>query len=169
MKRTVLALALLFPGSAAAAPLEIGPGKTGISRLGDFRPQRDPSPDRAVAVFGAPTSKHGTKTVCTMRWQPLGLKVVFADFGGGDDACTQGKAQSFRATGDFVTWRGLKVGAGTGAVRRRHPSAVRHARSYWLKTAKAPYGEGTDYAVVKAVVGGGKVTALAGWIGAAGE
>lgn len=169
MKRLAVLAALLLPASAVAAPLEIGPGKLGVSHIGSFRPAEDPSPAGAIAAFGEPSSSKGDATACTVRWRDLGLKVVFADFGGGEDACTEGRAQSFRATGAFTTWRGLRVGARKRAILRKHPSADRHARSYWLKTAKSPFGEGSSYAVVRAIVGGGKVTALAGWIGAAGE
>lgn len=175
MTRLALALVLLaFPASATAAPLEVGPGKLGVSRIGDFRPQQDATVAAAQAVFGQPSSAKAQGSACTMRWRDVGLKIVFANFGGapeGEDTCSPevGLAQSFRATGEFVTWRGLRVGARRGAIRRKHPSADRHARSYWLKTATSPFGEGGRYAVVKAVVAGGKVSALSGWIGAAGE
>jgi hypothetical protein len=36
-------------------------------------------------------------------------------------------------------------------------------------TAVSPFGDQSEYPVVNAIVSGGRVTALAGWIGAAGE
>lgn len=171
MKHLALALSAfaVAPAAAATAPLEIVPGKESVSRIGDFRPDRNAGPARATAVFGEPSLRRGNDTACTIRWNDLGLKIVFADLGGGDDACTQGKAQTFRATGSFRTWRGLRIGARRAAVERRHPAAVRHARSYWLKTATSPFGDGGRFAVVKASLRGGAVVAFSGRIGAAGE
>lgn len=175
MKRLALGLVALtaVPATTArAAPLEIRPGKLGVKSIGNLRPQRTPLVGAAQFIFGRPSSQKADGAACTMRWAPIGLKITFANFGApGKSTCAPrvGKAQSFRATGDFVTWRGLKIGARRAAVKRRHPSAERHARGYWLKTAKSPFGDGSRYAVVKAVVKKGRVVAFYGWIGAAGE
>jgi hypothetical protein len=110
---------------------------------------------------------------CVVRWKRLKLKMVFVSFGGGsvcdDDV---GRAQTFRVRGTrFRTWHGLRVGQPEASVTRRHPAAELRAGAWWLKTAISPIGDGrSEYAVLDARIGpGGRVRALRGWIGAAGD
>jgi hypothetical protein len=67
------------------------------------------------------------------------------------------------------TWNGLRPGDRSSAVLERHPSAEFRNNSWWLRTAVSPFGDNEEYAVVRALIGGGRVRALSGWIGGAGE
>jgi len=50
-----------------------------------------------------------------------------------------------------------------------HPSAELRRGTWWLRTAVSPFGDESEYPVVQALVSRGRVQALSGWIGAAGE
>jgi hypothetical protein len=110
-----------------------------------------------------------------VRWRELDLVIEFANYGGvpeGETICSGrwGLAQNFIARGrKFASWAGLRPGMRSRAVPRRHPDATRHARSWWLKTYQYPFGEGGPSPVMKAIVRHARVTALAGYIGGAGE
>ena len=172
----ILTVAMAVPTPVAgAAALEIKPGKLGVSGIGPFRPKQDATVAAAIRAFGEPSAKKANGSTCRMRWDTPGLRILFANFGGaaeGKTTCSPdvGRAQSFSATGpDFLSWKGLRVGARRSAISKTHPNATRHRRSWWLRSAVSPFGTGAKYAVVKAVVADGRVKALAGWIGEAGE
>ena len=81
-----------------------------------------------------------------------------------------GLARSFTVRGrSFRTRKGLRPGQRSSAVRERHPSARFRRGSWWLRTAKSRFGDESNYPVVEALVSGGRVRVLRGWVGAAGE
>ena len=57
----------------------------------------------------------------------------------------------------------------SASILRLHPQAEFRQGSWWLVTAISPFGDESEYPVVRALIAGGRVRALAGWIGAAGE
>jgi hypothetical protein len=61
------------------------------------------------------------------------------------------------------------VGDASTTVPDRYSDAEFRGGRWWLVTAVSPFGDESEYPVVSAVVGSGRVSALAGWIGAAGE
>jgi hypothetical protein len=179
-----LALLLAAPAAAQAAPARTAAAAAPaftiraagfqVYRVGPFRPRRDATIAAAVRAFGETSSRRSPGAgACTVRWSALRLKIIFANFGApGNDPCGDdiGLAASFTArSGRFRTWRGLRVGAPVSRIRARHPNASRHRRTYWLKTGVSPYGDGGRVPVVRARVAGGRVTALMGYIGAAGD
>lgn len=174
-----VAAGLLLGGSpapaSAATSLTIRTSEGSVTRIGDYRPRRTPSLAAAERVFGPASSRSGGEggDACDARWRRLRLRILFANFGG-RPTCTEGYAQSFTVRGRrFRTWKGLRVGARTSAIRKRHPSAEFRQGSWWLRTAVSPFGDGegedAEYAVLKAVVADGRVRAFSGWIGAAGD
>lgn len=165
-----LVVCLAVPAASPAA-LRIKPGKLAVKKIGSFKPERDASLRAATRAFGRPSAvRDDDDNVCNVRWKDLGLKIAFVELGGGD-ACDDGAAQTFRAEGErFATNRGLRVRGSARAVRKAHPNAERHRSSFWLKQAVSPSGDGsTKYPVLRAEFGSGRVTALSGFIGAAGE
>ena len=169
---------LVAPAAAHARPdtIEVRGSDRGFGRvlaIGDFEPQRDPTYGAAVTVFGEPARERSRSggTACTVNWPTPGLKIVFANFGGGS-ACDRdlGRSQTARAYGGrWRTKRGLRVGARLRRLRRLYPHASSHGRDWWLVTAISLFGESRRYPVLAATVRGGRVRSFTLWIGAAGE
>ena len=184
----VIALSTAAPATArassAATPDATAAGATSytirtsrgyVARIGTFRPSRNPLLSSAIRAFGQPSSRRPGGNVCVVDWRRIRLRITFANFGGALPPLTTcspsvGRAQSFVARGArFRTWEGLRPGARSRTVLDRHSSAEFRRGSWWLRTATSPFGDGDEYAVVSAIVGDGRVRALAGWIGGAGE
>jgi hypothetical protein len=173
----VLVLVALGVGAAPATARShtINVARHSVSSIGDFRPGSDAHIAAAERAFGPSSSRRATSnSSCDVRWNRLRLKITFANFGApGVSTCRSdiGLAQSFVVRGKrFRTWHGLRVGQRESSVRRRHSSARLRNGAWWLKSAVSPFGDGeTEYAVLSATVKGGRVRALRGWIGAAGE
>jgi hypothetical protein len=147
-----------------------------VARIGPFRPRRDPTIAAAIRAFGRPAStKLTSNNSCRVDWGRLRLRITFANFGGhgpGQTTCSSsvGRAQAFTVRGSrFRTWEGLRVGDPSADVAARHHSAEFRDGAWWLRTAVSPFGDESEYAVVSAVVSAGRVRALVGWVGAAGE
>jgi hypothetical protein len=122
----------------------------------------------AVHYFGRPTSIRHTKYACRVRWA-VGLRIDFLNLGAGPQCVYP---QALRITSDrFVTQTGLTVGADSAAILDFYPAAMFDAdHGLWsLVSAWSNIGDGGDYTALGASVSQGKVTALNGWIGAAGE
>ncbi len=169
------ATAVGAPPTASAASYTIRTSGFSVSRIGAFRPRGDGTIAAARRVFGAPSSKRLTSdNDCQVEWRRLGLRISFSNFGvnPGQTTCSEsvGLGQWFTARGRrFRTSRGLRPLARSSAVLQHHPGADFRRGSWWLVTAVSPYGEGGESPVIRAIVGGGRVRALAGYIGAAGE
>lgn len=148
-----------------------------VTRIGAFRPRRDATIRRAQRVFGPPSSKKlVSDDLCVVDWRRLKLRIYFANFGWSgprQTTCspTVGKAQSFTARSSrFKTWRGLRIGAPSSTIPNLHPNAGFVDGAWWLKFAISPFGpDESEYASVYATVSKGRVTAIKGWVGAAGE
>ena len=178
MRPALLALVLLaVTGPAAqAAPLTIVAGERTVTRIGSFRPGADPTIAAAERAFGPASSSRAVGEGCRLDWGRLRLRMYFANFGsiprdrGGVCHPRVGKAQSFTVRGPGLrTWRGLRVGHRSSAIPRLHPAARFRDGTWWLRTARSLVGTSTEYAVLRAGVGDGRVRSMSGWIGAAGD
>ncbi len=171
----VVTMAVAAPAASAQAPdytIRVNGSKTGLGKvtgIGAFKPDRDPSLAAATAVFGPPSSKAETRSSCQVGWRPIGLRILFANFGGGG-ACALGKAQTVSAFGRvWRTSRGLKIGSSTRTLRRLYPGALRKRRTYRLVGAKSIFTDGSRYSVLAAKTNGRQVKAFKLFVGAAGE
>ncbi len=139
-----------------------------VTAVGNFKPTVDASLEAAQNVFGKPSSIGTTGSSCQAGWRNLGLRILFANFGGGNDACGLGKAQTVSAFGkSWRTSRGLQVGAPVKTLRKLYPGALRKGRTYRLVGARS--FSGGRYSVVAAKTDGKKVTGFKLFVGAAGE
>lgn len=128
--------------------------------------------------FGRPDSLSGDSTVCTVRWDALGLKAYAVDFGTAD-ACDpdHGLVNATVITSPlFVTDRGLAVGMSLDELLSRHPRATtrglgdsvafdsqsppRHGELYSIHYVHSPIGRSGVYATLKALVKGHTVVGL---------
>jgi hypothetical protein len=171
------AVSLVVAAPATAAPFTINVRGSADSfgrvlAIGDFKPSRDPTLGAALDAFGDPSSQRRFgNAACKLAWHGLGVKVLFANFGGGE-ACEEevGRSQTARAYGDrWRTAKGLRVDQTLGRLRNLYPSATRHGRSWWLVTAVTHIGETRRYPVLAATVRGGRVGSFSLQIGAAGD
>jgi len=169
-----LALSVGAPPSSAR-DYTIRTSNGAVAAIGAFHPSRDPTVGAAIAVFGSPTSRKGDYggDSCVMKWRSPKLTINFSNFGApGAGACadTVGRAQSFVARDRrFRTWGGLRPRARSRTILDKHPTAEFQQGSWWLRSAYSPFGDGDEYPVVRALIHSYRVTALAGWIGGAGE
>ena len=171
------AVLLVAAGPAAAAPFAINVRGSADSfgrvlAIGDFKPARDPTLGAAIDAYGEPSfQRRPAPESCKVGWHALGVKVLFANFGGGS-ACREdlGRAQTARAFGArWRTAKGLQVGQRLARLRRLYPSATQHGRTWWLVTAVSLFGETHRYPVLSATVRGGTVRSFALRIFAAGD
>jgi hypothetical protein len=111
-----------------------------------------------------------------VSWRPLRLRIDFENFGGappGATTCTPsvGRAQSFVARGTrFRTTEGLRVSQRSSEILLKHPNAI-FAKGFWaIVSARFPFGTSDEESpVLTALTRDGRVSALAGYIGGAGE
>jgi hypothetical protein len=165
---------VVAPATASAASHTIVVRKGAVVRIGDFSTtgRAGSTIGGAIQAFGRPSSRvrFAGRNGCRDRWATAGIRAVFADFGAGE-ACLDGRVQNLTVrTRPWRTQRGLHVGDRVGRLRRLHPAARLHRKSWWLYTAVSPFGPTpTRYPLVRARVDGGRVTSLTAEIGAAGE
>jgi hypothetical protein len=173
----VWAVLLVVAGPAAAGPFTIKVQGSADSfgrvlAIGDFKPHRDPTLGAALDAWGDPSFETRLSNWgCKVGWHGPGVKVLFANFGGGG-ACEEdlGRSQTARAYGDrWRSARGLRIGQTVGRLRQVYPSATRHGRTWWLVTAVTRIGETRRYPVLAARVRGGRVRSFSMIIGAAGD
>jgi hypothetical protein len=144
-----------------------------VIAIGNFRPGPDSTLAAAIRAYGDPSSRRGTGSkACDVRWSPLGVRILFADFGGGV-ACrpADGNAQSATVSGtrNWHTGNGLSLGDSVSRLRDLYPRARRHGRLFWLRSAYTIIGKGGRYPVLSARISAGRVTSFHLWIGAAGD
>jgi hypothetical protein len=162
------------PAQQASASYTIRTYQGLVARIGSFHPRHDATIAAAIRVFGRPSSQHEGGGQCIVRWHS-GLRISFTSFAGwpvGTSMCSPsvGLAQSFAARGSrFRSWAGLRPGMRSSRIADLHPYAELRRGTWWLRTAVSPFGDQSEYPVVQALVGGGRVRALSGWIGGAGE
>jgi hypothetical protein len=189
--KAVLAVAvvvLALPSSADAWKKIRTNAEGQVSSLGKFTVREDGYSrsagrlDKAVDAFGSPDvrrlNQYGS---CRVRWDRLGLRILFVNFGlipgDGHDTCDgrYGYAQKMAIEGPgsrkWRTQRGLRVGMTLGALRKRHPEAVRHHNGYWLTTQMTPYGDGCPcpQAGLRATTDNGRVASFRSWLSTAGD
>ncbi len=180
----LVAVALAAP-AAEARSLTIETGKYGVRRLGPLETvsTRSYAPTLAAAsrALGRPSNAFPNGGGgCVAKWRRLGLRIVFADFGGGTGPiCARGKAQSFtiHRSRAWRTWKGLRIGMAQAELQTRHPRArwvdddAFYADGWWLRSSVSPLGDGSRTPVLAATVRGAdpRVSSFYGWIGAAGE
>ena len=148
-----------------------------VSRIGSFLPTRNPRLSAAIRAFGQPSSRKLTRRTCRVEWRRLRLRITFENFGAArpkETTCTPsvGRAQSFVARSPrFRTVNDLRVGQPTSAIRAKHPAAEFQPAGFWaVVLARFPFGDGAaPRPVLNALVSGGRVIALTGYIGGAGE
>lgn len=148
-----------------------------VSRIGPFRPAQNPRLSAAIRAFGRPSSRKLDRSTCRVEWRRLRLRITFENFGGalpGQTTCTAsvGRAQGFVARGPrFRTVNDLRVDQPSASIPVKHPDAELQPRGFWaLVLATFPFGSSEEPApVLNALVMGGRVIALAGYIGGAGE
>ena len=174
----MLAMTVMLPAGAlgaSAPPATIDTRDYYVSRIGGFRPTQDPRLSAAMRVFGRPSARVLNGNSCRVDWRRLGLRIYFANFGGmrpGQTTCTSsvGRAQTFVArSARFRTRNGLRVGDPSSSIRMKHPRARFRGRSWALVLAVFPFGDDEPSPVLSALVGGGRVRTLQGYIGGAGE
>jgi hypothetical protein len=175
----VACAALLLTQPAGAATSTTIRWKNGrITQIGALKTWVTPTLERATAAFGAPTKmRFSTNSACRVDWTPLGLRGIFANFGGpqpGTTTCstTVGKLRTAQIRGARLrTQAGLRVGDTLARLRELHPAAQRHGATWWLATAPIIYGElgSGRFPIVRANVRAGKVSALVLWISPGGE
>jgi hypothetical protein len=141
--------------------------------IGNFNPQRDPTLAAAIRAYGQPSSRRRLdRTACDVRWSARGVRILFADFGGGV-ACNpgSGKAQSAVISGNrpWRTGQGLRLRDPVGELRRLYPRAKRHGRLFWLRTGFTVIGTARRYPVLAARIVDGQVASFELEIGAAGD
>jgi hypothetical protein len=173
---TTAATTLPTAASAAGSSFVIRTSDGLVARIGAFHPRRSATLASAIRVFGRPSStKLLGDNACRVDWRRIRLRINFASFAShapGQTTCTPsvGLAQSFAARGSrFRTSAGLRVGAASATVPDRYSDAEFRSGRWWLVTAVSPFGDESEYPVVSAIVGSGRVRALTGWIGGAGE
>jgi len=181
----VLAAVALAAPAAEARSLTIETGKYGVRKLGPLDTRSTPSYSPTVAAarraLGRPSNVFPNGgSGCVGKWRRLGLRIVFADFGGGTGpVCGRAKAQSFtiHRSRTWRTWKGLRIGMAQAELQRRHPRArwvdddEFYADGWWLRSSISPFGGGARTPVLAATVRGAdpRVSSFYGWIGAAGE
>ncbi|HKH64033.1 MAG TPA: hypothetical protein VKA35_01065 [Solirubrobacterales bacterium] len=146
-----------------------------VTRLGLLRPL-EVTPSQAVAAFGTPTAvSHYPDAACTYGWGDLGLKIVFANFGGGNPCGEAGRIGSFELIGSAAeqagwhTAEGARVGSSSAALSRLYPGAVRSGEEMLLIDAPSPYGFDGTIDIATAFLADGEAKAYRFYIGAAGE
>lgn len=147
-----------------------------VARIGRFRPTRDASLAAAIRAFGRPSVRKADRNLCRVEWRRVRLRIDFVNLGGlrpGEGICDArgGSAQRFTARGSrFRTTKGLRPGARSSTIPKRHPRAEYDSRGFWaLVTAVFPFGDEEPAPVLSALTRRGRVSALTGYIGAAGE
>jgi hypothetical protein len=165
-------------GTAQAAPrtLTVETRDYYVARIGPFRPARDPRLSAAIRALGRPSRRTLEGGTCRVLWARLRLRIDFENFGGsepGQTTCTPsvGRAQAFIARGRRVrTIRGLRVGQPSASIPERHPDAEFRDGAWAVVLAVFPFGVDDEPSpVLSAIPRAGRVAALTGYIGGAGE
>jgi len=143
-----------------------------VLAIGDFKPRRNPTLGAALDAYGVPSSRRRVSRVsCKVGWNGPGVKVVFANLGGGGPCgADRGRAQTARAFGArWRTAKGLRIGQSLRRLRSLYPDATRHGDTWWLVTGFSQIGVPHRYPVLSATVPGGTVGSFGLQILAAGD
>ena len=161
----------------------------GVRSIGGFRvaPRgRNYAPRlrRARRAFGRPSSvrrgRGWSNSTCRVHWRRLGLRLVFANFGG-RNPCRHGLAQYGNVTGKGATSWTAVVGGSAGVTVGTDeayladaligdPDPYPGARAWILAEVYVPYGDSGFIPAVRALVNrSGRVSGFDFWIGGAGD
>jgi hypothetical protein len=164
------------PAAPAATTFSIRTSDGFVARIGGFHPRRSATLASAISTFGTPSSRRFRgDSGCEVRWRSLHLRMTFYNLGAapiGTTTCTPsvGLANDFTVRGPrFRTSAGLRVGDASSRITELYADAELHDGAWWLVSAYSNIGEGGDYPVLRAIVAAGRVRAIAGVIGGAGE
>jgi hypothetical protein len=148
----------------------------GIAGLGPWNIGKNPRLGAAVRQFGTPDvrTRLYDGVGCRVVWRPLGLRILFVNFGGSDPCHGRsGFAQRMVIRGDgsrqWRTDRGLKIGMREARVPRLHPQAVQHRSGWWLTTYTNHIGPTRQVPGLVARTTNGRVSSFRAPIGAAGD
>ena len=170
---TTLVLGAASAGAQSTFTIRTANGA--VARMGPFHPRQSASLASAIRAFGRPSSTKLTRNACVVQWRRLRLRMLFTTlgaFGPGQSLCTPsvGLADSFTIRGTrFRTSAGLRVGSPSSSIAQIYPDAEFRSGSWWLVTSVSPFGDQSEYPVLHAIVRGGRVRVIAGFIGAEGE
>lgn len=159
--------------SANERLISIEEGK--VTRIGLLRPM-ETTPSQAIAAFGTPTSiTNYPSSSCNYSWGDLGLKLVFANFGGGGPCGEAGRIGSFELAGEAAEqagWRtgeGARVGTTATALERLFPGATRTGAEMLLVETPSVIGADGTIDIATAFIVDGEARAYRFYVGAAGE
>jgi hypothetical protein len=174
MRRLLLTAAatLALPSTASAADLVIKVRSKHVSSLGGFRTSGNHGTLRgAIRAWGRPSTRKAIGgTGCRVNWSTVGVKAVFANFGGGS-GCSERGARIQRATLHSKRWtteRGLHVGDPTARLKQLYPGATFTVSYFWLYKAHDAF-VGGDAPIVEAQMKGGAVNLIQVQVNAAGD
>jgi hypothetical protein len=166
--------ALAVPSTASAADLVIKVRSKHIASLGGFQTGGNHGTLRgAIRAWGRPSTRKALgDTGCQVNWSSVGVRAIFANFGGGS-GCSERLARLQRATLRSKRWsteRGLHVGDPTTKLKQLYGDATFTASYFWLYTAPDVFG-GTDddIPIVTAQTKGGAVNLMQVFVMAAGD
>jgi hypothetical protein len=161
---------------AASSSYTIRTSDGSITRIGSM-PISGPNGGtlaRATATFGRPSRIDPIgdgSDGCRIQWRRLRLKATFANFSL-ESACSPSGGRLQLATvrsRRFRTTRGVRVGTRSWTIPLRHRNAEFVAGAWWIASVVLPFGTEEETPTIRALVRDGRVSALALYIGAAGD
>jgi hypothetical protein len=165
---------LALPSTASAADLVIKVRSEHVSSLGGFQTGGNHGTLRgAIRAWGRPSTRKALgDTGCQVNWSSVGVKAVFANFGGGS-GCSERLARMQRATLRSKRWsteRGLHVGDPTARLKQLYAGATFTVGYFWLYKAPDVFGAtGGDVPIITAQMKGGAVNLMQVFVMAAGD
>jgi hypothetical protein len=185
------AVGIALPATANARSYTIEINKYQVTQLGPLKTSwarnYEPNIGEAINAFGKPSSRFEKQGGCVVKWQQLGLRIQFRNYGWreGKTIChaNVGLVQSFhiRQSRKWRTKRGLRIGTSEYRLMNLYPGAewndvLREDNTFtdgwWLQQGWTNIGDGGFYPILAASVGNddrNRVKMLYGWVGAAGE
>jgi hypothetical protein len=168
------ALVAAAPADARSFVLRASGSRTGLGEvraIGDFEPAVSPRVRAAVRAFGPPDRERGGGEICRLRWNRVGVTIIFQNFGGFDSCGPKGLAQKAIVNGErpWRTAKGLRLGDPVARIRRLHPGALQTPRGFRIVSGILPFGRPVPYAVLGARLQRGEVSAFTLFVGAAGD
>jgi len=159
-------------GRAKTKPWRIASDGLGATKLGPLNLTSDSLPSAGQRI-GAPTKSVVTSAgSCKAKWKKIGLTLTFVGPGPSLDPCgSEGRvysavARGKRAKNRYESPNGLRIGARSATIERKHPDAQRQSkRNWWLERAYSSL-LGAEFGVVQARVSDSRVVGLVAVAGA---
>jgi hypothetical protein len=145
-----------------------------LAAIGSFKFKQDPRLGKALAAFGTPDVRAGGGEICRLRWNHLGLYIMFSNFGGTNSCdANGGYAQRLTIKGKgsrgWHTQAGLYIGSRENRITRLHPMATKHSNGWWLTTVPSLFGDNRPEPGLRAKVYRGRVSSFRAFLGGAGD